>query len=82
MNRLISIILSLIDELIPYFRPSNRKGFVSLIFIIAANSIPIIGVIFLKWNPFMILFIYWGESLIIGFFNLLKMFISGHDKKS
>jgi len=77
MSRLLSIILSLTDELIPYFRPSNRKGFVSLIFITAANSIPVIGVIFLKWNPFMILFIYWGESLIIGFFNLLKMFISG-----
>jgi len=77
MNRLLSIILSLADELIPFFRPSNRKGFVSLIFVITANSIPIIGVVFLKWNPFMILFIYWGESLIIGFFNLLKMFISG-----
>ncbi len=77
MNRVISIVLSVIDELIPFFRPSNRKGFISLIFIISANSIPVIGVIFLKWNPFIILFIYWGESLIIGFFNLLKMFISG-----
>ena len=77
MNRLLSIIVSLADELIPYFRPSNRKGFISFIFIITANSIPVIGVIFLKWNPFVILFIYWGESLIIGFFNLLKMMISG-----
>jgi hypothetical protein len=77
MNRFFSIILSLGSELLFYFRPSNRKGFISFIFIIGANSIPVIGVIFLNWNPFMILFIYWGESLIIGIFNLLKMFISG-----
>lgn len=83
MSRFFSIILSLADELIPYFRPSNRKGFVSVILIIAANSIPAIGVIFLKWNPYMLLLIYWGESLIVGIFNLLKMFISGaiQDKK-
>lgn len=77
MNRFFSIILSLGSELLFYFRPSNRKGFISFIFIIGANSIPVIGVIFLNWNPYMILFIYWGESIIIGIFNLLKMFISG-----
>lgn len=65
------------SELLPYFRPSNRKGFISLIFITGANSIPVIGVIFLNWNPYMILFIYWGESIIIGIFNSLKMLISG-----
>lgn len=77
MNRIFSIILSLSDEIIPYFRPSNRKGFITGIMIISANSIPAIGVIFLKWNPYMILLIYWGESLIIGVFNILKMIISG-----
>ncbi|PKL19048.1 MAG: hypothetical protein CVV49_02895 [Spirochaetae bacterium HGW-Spirochaetae-5] len=45
--------------------------------IICANSIPVIGVIFFKWSPYMILLIYWGESLIIGIFNILKMIISG-----
>ncbi len=77
MNRVFSIILSLGSELLPYFKPSKRKGFISFILIIASNSIPAIGVIFLQWNPYIILFIYWGESLIIGIFNLLKMFISG-----
>lgn len=77
MNKFISIILSLADELIFHFRPSNRKGFISVIFIIAANSLPVYGVIFFKWNPYMILLIYWGESLIIGIFNILKMLISG-----
>lgn len=77
MNRFFSIILSLADELLPYFRPANRKGFITVILILSANSIPAIGVIYLKWNPYMILLIYWGESLIIGLFNILKMIISG-----
>lgn len=77
MNRFFSIILSVADEMIPYFRPSNRRGFISFIFIVSSNSIPVIGVIYLNWNPYMILLIYWGESLIIGIFNILKMMISG-----
>lgn len=77
MNRLLSILLSITDDLIPLFRPSNSSGFISLVFLIAANSVPVIGVIFLNWNPYMILFIYWGESVVAGFFNILKMLISG-----
>jgi len=74
---MLSMILSLTGSLFPYIRISDRKSFLSVILIVTANSIPVIGVIFLKWNPFFILFIYWGESLIIGFFNILKMLISG-----
>ncbi len=77
MNRLISILLSITDDLIPLFRPSDRGGFISLVFLVAANAVPAIGVILLDWDPYMILFIYWGESLIAGFFNVLKMLISG-----
>jgi len=77
MNRFFSILLSLTDELFPSFRPSNKKGFISFIFIITANSVPIFGIILFKWNPYIIILIYWGESLIIGIFNLLKMLISG-----
>ncbi len=77
MNRILSLILSFMDELLPFFKPSNRKGFISVLFIVVANSIPIIGVVISGWNPYTLLLIYWGESLIIGIFNLLKMFISG-----
>jgi len=77
MNRFFSIILSFADELLPYLKPANRKGFITVILILTANSIPVIGVIYFKWNPYMILLIYWGESLIIGLFNILKMLISG-----
>ncbi len=77
MRKLFSILLSFTSELFPYFKPSNTKGFTSGLIIIFSNLIPIFGVLFFKWNPYMIFFIYWCESLIVGFFNILKMLISG-----
>lgn len=77
MNRLLSLIISLTANLLSSVRISDRKSILSVILIISANSVPVLGVIFLNWNPYFILFIYWGESLIIGFFNILKMLISG-----
>lgn len=77
MNRFLSVLLTITDDLILYFRPSNRRGLIPVLLIVAANSVPAAGVIFLNWNPYMILLIYWGESLIIGILNLLKMMISG-----
>jgi hypothetical protein len=46
---------------------------VSLLVLIAANAVPLFGVIFLKWDVFYILFLYWAENLAIGFYNVLKM---------
>lgn len=41
--------------------------------VIASNLLPFIGVAFLGWGIFTIIFIYWAETCIIGFYNLLKM---------
>jgi len=41
--------------------------------VIITNLIPIYGVLFSKWNIFSILFLYWAESAIIGFFNFLMV---------
>lgn len=41
--------------------------------LLLVNLIPLVGVIFLGWNLFLIMFFYWSESLIIGFFNVLKL---------
>jgi|WetSurMetagenome_2_1015567.scaffolds.fasta_scaffold356286_2 hypothetical protein len=46
---------------------------VSLLVLIAANALPLFGVIFLKWDVFYILILYWSENLAIGFYNVLKM---------
>jgi hypothetical protein len=46
---------------------------VSVYPLIVANIYPLIGVLFFGWTPGSILFLYWFETLIVGFFNVLKM---------
>jgi len=45
----------------------------SLLSLVFANSIPLWGVLFLGWDVFLILVLYWAENLIIGFYNILRM---------
>jgi hypothetical protein len=44
-----------------------------LLALLAANSIPLAGVMFLGWDVFSIVILYWAENLAIGFYNVLKM---------
>lgn len=41
--------------------------------LIAANSIPILGAIFLDWSIFSLMFLFWIENVIIGVLNVVKM---------
>jgi uncharacterized protein YjfI (DUF2170 family) len=41
--------------------------------LVAANAIPLFGVIFLGWDAFLIVLLYWAENLVVGFYNILKM---------
>lgn len=52
--------------MVPVFR-------VSIGALILFNLIPLIGVLFFGWNLSAIMFLYWFENIIIGFFNVLKM---------
>ena len=45
----------------------------SVLFLIGVNMVPLLGVIFYGWNLFSIMFLYWFENGIIGFFNVLKI---------
>jgi hypothetical protein len=83
MDRIFSVILSFFDDIIPLFLPSKKKGVLTAFLMIAANTTPLLGIILYNWNPFIILFIYWFESAIIGILNIFKMLISGaiQDKK-
>ena len=47
----------------------SLSGFV----LILANIVPIIGVLFFDWAPMDVIFIYWLETLFVGFFNIIKM---------
>jgi len=43
--------------------------------LIVANLVPLVGVLFFDWNLFTIMFFFWLESAVIGFFNILKLVI-------
>ena len=45
----------------------------SLVSLLVANTLPLIGVIFLEWDAFAIVFLYWSENVILGVYNILKM---------
>ena len=50
-------------------------------FLIAANLLPVAGVLFWNWDPGEIFIIYCLETVIIGIFNLIKMAIAGAYQK-
>jgi hypothetical protein len=45
----------------------------SVISLMLANLIPVFGVLFLDWQVFPLMFLFWSENLVIGGFNILKM---------
>jgi hypothetical protein len=46
---------------------------VSVMVLILANLVPILGVVFMDWQVFPVLFLFWMENVIIGASNILKM---------
>jgi hypothetical protein len=46
---------------------------ISLVALVAANMIPIYGVVALGWDAFSIVLLYWAENIVIGFYNILKI---------
>jgi len=44
-----------------------------LIALLFTNIIPLVGVLFFKWDAFVIVLLYWAENLAIGFYNVLKI---------
>ncbi len=45
--------------------------------LIAANMIPLIGVIFFEWDAVLVLALFWIENLIIGGFNIVRIISAG-----
>jgi hypothetical protein len=49
----------------------------SSIALIVANLVPVAGAAFLGWSLGDVMVLYWAESAVIGFFNLLKIIVIG-----
>ena len=45
----------------------------SVIALLLANSVPLFGVLFLHWEVFPLLLLFWFENVILGALNVLKM---------
>jgi hypothetical protein len=48
-----------------------------LLALVLANLVPLFGVLLLRWDVGAIVVLYWTENLVIGFYNLLKMLLTG-----
>ena len=49
------------------------RQMLSALFLIAVNTVPLVGVLLFDWSLFSIVFLYWIENGIVGFFNVLKI---------
>ena len=45
----------------------------SVIILLLVNIIPMAGVIYFSWDVFAIMILYWLESVIVGFLNVVRM---------
>ena len=59
------------DRLIAWYRVTSSVW--AVVTLIAANLVPLVGVLFFGWNVWMILIVYWLENGVVGVFNVLKM---------
>ncbi len=54
----------------------------SVLALLAANVFPIVGVVALGWDVFILLALFWAENLVIGFYTALKMLLVANSSRS
>jgi len=53
--------------------PAPKPGLVPVIALVAANLVPIAGVVYFGWKVRDIVMLYWLENLVIGAYNVLRL---------
>jgi len=48
----------------------------STIFLLASNAVPLYGVLFLHWQIFPLVLIYWLENVVVGGYNVLRLVVA------
>lgn len=64
-------------EPVPLSRGPHSLSYFSAGALITANLFPIAGVLFWHWDLSEIMVLFWAESAVIGFYNVLKMTVVG-----
>jgi hypothetical protein len=49
---------------------------ISAVLLLGANAVPLLGVLFLGWDLFSIMILYWAENGIIGLLNIPKILLA------
>jgi hypothetical protein len=57
--------------------PRREGATASTIALVAANLLPLAGVLFLRWDLAAVMVLYWAESAVIGLYTMIKMCIVG-----
>jgi len=66
--------MSLFKGILTFFSgPESRRS--SVIALIAVNLFPVYGILFMGWEIFPIMLLFWSENVIVGVFNVLRMLI-------
>ena len=52
-------------------------GRVSIVLLIAANLLPLVGVLLWDWDVFFLLLLFWCENVIIGLFGIARLVVAG-----
>src|SRR3989442_6694392 len=48
----------------------------SLVALVVANALPLVGVLFLSWTVFPLVLLYWLENVVVGGFNVAKLLLA------
>lgn len=59
------------DRILAWYRVTSSVG--AVVALVVANLIPLAGALWLGWNVWTILIVYWLENGIVGVVNVLKM---------
>lgn len=60
----------------PQALASSRLLWPSTLLVLLSNLIPLIGVLYWGWDTFILLMLYWLETLVIAFWTLLRILIA------
>jgi hypothetical protein len=63
------------NAVVDFVRSVRRSGFL----LVAANLVPLFGVLFLDWDLFLVLTLFWAENVVIGAFGILKVAFASSD---
>lgn len=74
ITRIFSFILGIVEFLIPNLR--NIPLVSPAVMLVIVNLIPVAGVLFFDWSASLLVFMYWVENVVIGFYHVLRMLIT------